>query len=164
MCTKRKTIGASKAPLQPLLPVYEIWERIAMDIGPVRESRKGYRYILVISDYASHFVLTIPMTDQTARNVARCLVHKIITKYGAPQHVLTNRGTNFLSTLRRPPVLPNDIKIDQKYEKTGDDTFMYTKKWMQAQKIARKHLLKAQEKQKFTYNLGTLEAKYEIED
>ena len=45
LCVRRKAIGATKAPLQPLPPVNEIWERIAMDIvGPVRESRKGYRY------------------------------------------------------------------------------------------------------------------------
>jgi hypothetical protein len=64
--------------------LYEIWELIAMDIvGPVRESRKGYRYILVISDYASRFVITIPMKDQKAHTVAKHLVHKVITKYGA---------------------------------------------------------------------------------
>jgi ribosomal protein L21E len=64
----------------------------------------------------------------------------------------------------RPPVLPNDVKIDQKYEITRDDAFMYTKNWMQAKKLARKHLFKAQEKQKFNYNLGTVETKYEIGD
>ena len=80
LCVRRKAIGATKAPLQPIPPVYEIWERIAMDIvGAVRESRKGYRYILVISDYASRFVKTIPMKDQTAHTVAKCLVHKVTT-------------------------------------------------------------------------------------
>jgi transposase InsO family protein len=40
------------------------------------------------------------MLFQTAYTVAKCLVHKVITnKYGAPQHVLTDRGTNFLSTI-----------------------------------------------------------------
>ncbi len=33
LCVRRKSIGATKAPLQPLPPVYEIWERIAMDIS-----------------------------------------------------------------------------------------------------------------------------------
>jgi transposase InsO family protein len=205
-----------KAPLQPLPPVYEIWERIAMDIvGPLRESRKGYRYILVISDYAIRFVITIPMKDQKAHTVAKHLVHKVITKYGAPQNVLTDRGTNFLFTFvkeicilfkikqmrttayhpqtdglverfnrtlidmltcyvvdeteyvtfayntavqttlqegqfflffGRLPFFPNDIKLNFKYETTGDDAFMYTKKWMQAQRLARIHLFKAQEK------------------
>ncbi len=239
LCAKRKEIGATKAPLQPLPPVYEIWERIAMDIvGPVRESRKGYRYILVI--FASRFVITIPMKDQKAHTVARCLVHKVITKYGTPPHVLTDRGTNFLSTLvkeiciffkikqmrttayhpqtdglverfnrklvdmltcyvvdepeqwesflpyvtfayntavqstlkecpfflffERLPVLPNDIKLNFKYEVTGDDALMYTKKWMQAQRLARIHLFKAQEKPKFHYNLGTIATMYEVGD
>ena len=241
LCARRKAIGTTKAPLQPLPPVYEIWERIAMDIvGPVRESRKGYRYILVISDYASRFVITIPMKDQKAQTVAKHLVHKVITKYGAPQNVLTDRGTNFLSHLvkeicilfkikqmrttayhpqtdglverfnrtlvdmltcyvvdepeqwerflpyvtfayntavhttlqecpfflffGRPPVLPNDIKLNFKYEITGNDALMYTKKWMQAQRLARLHLFKAQEKQKFHYNLGTIETKFEVGD
>jgi len=35
---------------------------------------------------------------------------------------------------------------------------------MQAQRLARKHLFKAQEKQKFNYNLGTVETMYEIGD
>ncbi len=38
LCTRRKAIRATKAPLQPLPPVYTIWERIAMDIvGPTRK-------------------------------------------------------------------------------------------------------------------------------
>jgi transposase InsO family protein len=100
MCARRKSFGATKAPLQPLPPVVAVWERIAMDVvGPIQESNKGYRYILVISDYASRFVFTIPMKNQTAPTIARCLVDKLITKYGAPQAVLTDRGTNFLSVL-----------------------------------------------------------------
>ena len=93
---KKKSYGCNKSPLQPLSQVYEVWEPIAMDIvGPVREIRKGSRYILLISDYASRFVITIPMKDQTAHTVAKCLVHKVITKYGATQNILTDRGTNF---------------------------------------------------------------------
>ena len=64
----------------------------------------------------------------------------------------------------RLPILPNDVKLNFKYETAGDDALMYTKKWMQAQRLARKHLCKAQEKQKFNYNLGTVETKYEIGD
>ena len=61
-------------------------------------------------------------------------------------------------------VLPKDIKLNFKYEVTGDDAFMYTKKWMQTQRLARIHLFKAQEKQKFHYNLGTIATMYEVGD
>ena len=100
ICARRKSYGASKAPLHPMPPVDRVWEKIAMDIvGPVQESRKGNKFILVLSDYASRFVFTIAMKDQTARTVAQHFVDKIITKYGAPEQVLTDQGSNFLSKL-----------------------------------------------------------------
>ena len=54
--------------------------------------------------------------------------------------------------------------LNFKYDVKGDDALMYTKKWMQAQRLARLHLFKAQEKQKFHYNLGTIETKFEVGD
>ena len=100
ICARRKAYGASKAPLCPMPLVNRVWEKIAMDIvGPVQESVNGNKYILVASDYASRFVFTIPMKDMTARTVAKHFVNKIISKYGAPEQVLTDQGTNFLSKL-----------------------------------------------------------------
>ena len=99
-CARRKALGSSKAPLQPLLPSERVWERIAMDVvGPLPESREGNKYILVLSDYASRFALTVAMEDQKAKTVAFHLTDKIISKYGAPEKVLTDQGTNFLSKL-----------------------------------------------------------------
>ena len=99
-CAKRKAIGSSKAPLQPIAPAERVWERIAMDVvGPLPETIKNNKYILVLSDYATRFAITIAMEDQKARTVAKHLVEKIITKYGAPEIILTDQGTNFLSKL-----------------------------------------------------------------
>ena len=99
-CAQRKPYGQSKAPLKPMPAATRVWERIAMDIvGPVEVSRNGNRYILVLSDYASRFVMTVPMVDQTAKTVAHHLVNEILTKYGAPEQILTDQGTNFLSEL-----------------------------------------------------------------
>ena len=99
-CARRKAIGSSKAPLQPLQPSKRVWERIAMDVvGPLPESRAGNRYILVLSDYASRYALTVAMEDQKAITIAEHLTNKIITKYGAPEQILTDQGTNFLSKL-----------------------------------------------------------------
>jgi hypothetical protein len=99
-CAKRKAYGSNKAPLKPLPPVEKVWEQIAMDIvGPVTESSSGNKYILVLSDYASRYVMTIPMKNQKAYTIAEHLVKKVYTKFGPPQRVLTDRGTNFLSKL-----------------------------------------------------------------
>jgi transposase InsO family protein len=99
-CAKRKAYGSKKAPLKPLQPVQRVWEMIAMDIvGPITESRNGFKYILVLSDYATRYVMTFPMADQTAQSVAKNLVQGVISKYGAPDHILTDQGSNFLSQL-----------------------------------------------------------------
>ena len=99
-CARRKAYGSRKAPLHPIPPADMVWERIAMDIvGPLQETQNGNKYILVISDYASRFVITIAMEDQRAQTVAKHFVDKVITKYGAPGKVLTDQGTNFLSKL-----------------------------------------------------------------
>lgn len=99
-CALRKPYGSFRAPLNPLPPVQFVWERIAMDIvGSINESTSGNKYILVLADYASRFVFTIPMEDQRAKTVAKHLVESILTKYGSPHTVLTDQGTNFLSHL-----------------------------------------------------------------
>jgi hypothetical protein len=59
----------------------------------------------------------------------------------------TLQECQFFLFFGRPPLLSNDIKLDFKYETKGDDAFMYTKKWLQAQSLTRIHLFKAQEKQ-----------------
>lgn len=99
-CAKQKVKGSSKAPLQSM-PVPElIWETLAMDIlGPVTESTNGNRYILVISDYATRYVIACPMPDQTAKTVATAFVKEVLLKYGGPGKVLTDQGRQFTSGL-----------------------------------------------------------------
>ena len=48
-------------------------------VGPVTESGSGNKYILVLSDYASRYVITIPMEDQKAHTIAEHLVKKVYT-------------------------------------------------------------------------------------
>ena len=100
MCAKRKTRGHPKAPLQSL-PVYDmIWETLAMDIvGPLPETREGFKYILVISDYATRYVITRPMKNQTASTVAKIFVEDVLLEYGSPLRVITDQGRNFVSNL-----------------------------------------------------------------
>ena len=99
-CAKRKTRGLTKAPLKSL-PVYDvIWETLAMDIvGPLSDTKEGFKYILVISDYATRFVITRPMKNQKASSVANIFVKDVLLEYGCPQRVLTDQGRNFVSNL-----------------------------------------------------------------
>uniref|UniRef100_A0A1X7TES2 Integrase catalytic domain-containing protein n=1 Tax=Amphimedon queenslandica TaxID=400682 RepID=A0A1X7TES2_AMPQE len=75
------------------------FRRIAMDIvGPLPRCRKGNRYILVVCDYATRFPEAIPMKNIYAETVAEELM-EIFAKYGIPQEILTDQGSNFMSQL-----------------------------------------------------------------
>ncbi|KAI9565086.1 putative integrase core domain protein [Daphnia sinensis] len=167
------------------------------------------------------------LIDSQCRRVvpkSMILVNKIFTKYGSPEVVLTDQGTNFLSSLieevcklfkirrirttayhpqtdglverfnrtlcdmlacyvadepekwdkylpfvtfayntakqasiretpfylffGREPIMPNDIKINRRYETYEDTSMMYSHQWEKDQKLAREHLFKAETRQK----------------
>ncbi len=93
ICAKRKAYGKKSAPLQPLEPSTFFWQRVAMDIvGPLPETYSGNRYILVMSEYATRYMIAVAMKDQTAKKVAKHFILNVILKYGSPLQILTDQG------------------------------------------------------------------------
>ena len=93
--------GVVRAQLQPLPIIKTPFERIAMDIvGPLERSSTGNRYILVICDYATRYPEAFPLKSVKARQVANCLL-QLFSRVGIAREILTDCGTNFLSTLLR---------------------------------------------------------------
>lgn len=86
-----------KVPLIPL-PVIDVpFQRLGMDIvGPLERSKTGYKYMLVICDYATRFPEVFPLKNIKAKAVASCLV-QFFSRVGIPKEILTDRGTNFTS-------------------------------------------------------------------
>jgi transposase InsO family protein len=75
-------------------------ERSSLDIvGPLTTTLNGNRYLLAFQDELSKFKLVIPTQQQDAETVARVLVKEVVIKFGIPQVLLTDQGTNFLSEL-----------------------------------------------------------------
>ena len=98
ICAKRKAVGSSKAPLQPMPPPDHVWQTIAMDLmGPLNPQSENFSYILVIGEYMTKFIVTVPLIDQTAESVAKAFVNNIILQHGVPERVLTDLGSNFQS-------------------------------------------------------------------
>ena len=58
-----------RAPLRPL-PLMEVpFERIGMDlIGPFHQSARGYRFVLVLVDYATRYPQAVPLRTISAKN------------------------------------------------------------------------------------------------
>ena len=62
-------------------------------------SKSKARYIFVISDLYTKYVVTVPLKDMTAATVANAIVGEWIMRYGAPDVIHTDQDTNFNSDL-----------------------------------------------------------------
>ncbi|KAJ1199297.1 hypothetical protein NDU88_003134 [Pleurodeles waltl] len=94
-----KSGGKCKAPLQPLPVVSTPFERVGIDIvGPLDpKTALGNRFILVLVDHATRYPEAIPLRTVTAPVVGRALMG-VFTRMGFPKEVVSDRGTNFIST------------------------------------------------------------------
>jgi len=80
--------------------VGEPWQRVSVDItGPHPRSSKSNQYILTLVDHFSKLAEAIPLRNHTAPTVARALMIHVFLRFGAPQQLLSDRGTEFESQL-----------------------------------------------------------------
>ena len=67
-------------------------------VGPLVNSH-GFEYILTTQCDLTKFVTTTPIENKRTETVAKTCVEQVILKYGVPETICTDRGTEFLSTL-----------------------------------------------------------------
>ena len=88
-----------KAPLNPLPPA-EIFSRYHIDyLGPLKTTKEGYKYILLVVESLSRYPEAFPTRTQEAGETANILYNEIFCRYGCPRTLLSDRGTNFCSQL-----------------------------------------------------------------
>src|SRR2546429_389579 len=97
-CQRRGQKGG-KSYLNPI-EVREPFERIGIDfVGPLEKTRRGNRYILMITDYLTKWPKAKAMKDAMATNVVKFIYEVIICKHGCPKIILSDRGTHFRNKL-----------------------------------------------------------------
>lgn len=99
-CAMRKSPKSRQTtPLLPL-PVVGPGDRWAVDcLGPFIESTNKNRYVVVFTDYCFRWVECFAVPNIEAVTIADLLVKEIISRHGAPRTLLSDRGSNFLSSL-----------------------------------------------------------------
>ena len=77
---------------------YYTTECIALDImGPLNETERHNRYVLVIQDYFTKWVEAFPLPNEQAVTVAEVLASEWVCRYGAPQTLHSDQCRNFES-------------------------------------------------------------------
>lgn len=98
VCGSKKTWGKKcRSPLKQYV-VGAPMERIAIDIlGPLPETARKNKFILVVSDYFTKWTESYPLPNQEATTVAEKLVNEFICRFGVPRELHSDQGRNFES-------------------------------------------------------------------
>ncbi|OMH83944.1 Retrovirus-related Pol polyprotein from transposon [Zancudomyces culisetae] len=87
----------------PLVPVHAVkpFEIFGMDaIGPINPiSESGNRYILTAIDYCTKWPIAIPVENLLSETIVDFIINNIVTYYGVPQKIITDRGSSFVSNV-----------------------------------------------------------------
>ena len=80
----------------------EPFQRVGVDImGPLPETVRGNKYILVLCDYFTRWVEAFPLVNHKAETVAETLVTQVFSRFGIPHQLHSDQGRDFLSNLFR---------------------------------------------------------------
>ena len=101
LCQARST--AVKKRIAPLrtINVGIRFSKVASDIlGPAtRGKASGAKYIPVLTDYFTKYVVCVHLERTTSEDVARAIVENWVLTFGAPDCLHTDQGANFCSEL-----------------------------------------------------------------
>ena len=78
--------------------VTEPWEVVAADIvGPLPRSKSENEYLLVMQDLFTKWIEVKPLRRATGPKIVEALDDMIINRWGTPDAILTDNGTEFLN-------------------------------------------------------------------
>lgn len=101
-CQKTAKRAHLRAPLTITSPpMTRPFEKVAIDIvGPLPLTKSKNRYILTYIDIGSRYPDAVPLRITTAKVVAAALL-SIMTRLSVPLEILSDRGSNFLSSVMK---------------------------------------------------------------
>ena len=90
----------------------DIWSLDILDLehyGP--ENKRGYRYVLVITDNFSKFGWTVPIKTKNAQTIKDSFENRIINSKIKPNLIETDRGKEFHNNIFQDFLNKNNIKV-----------------------------------------------------
>ena len=102
VCQEQKTGNPhrQKELLQPLVAPTEPNWRVHLDLfGPLRQTPRGKKMVLVITDAFSKLAEVVPIENKTAETVALAFFSTWICRYGCPRQIITDGGKEFCSKI-----------------------------------------------------------------
>ncbi|KAI5094884.1 hypothetical protein C0J45_14959, partial [Silurus meridionalis] len=95
-CVRRKTLPEKAAPLVNIRTSRPL-ELVCMDFLSLEPDQSNTKDILGITDHFINYAVAVPMRNQKAQTVAKCLWDNFLVHYGFPEKLHSDQGTDFES-------------------------------------------------------------------
>ena len=98
--------------LQPRIYLnYRPLSKLSMDLKVMPRSQKGHKFILCIIDEMTNYLITAPIHHSRSEEVGEALIEHIISKFCAPNCIIMDQDSAFMSTLMNYLFRKLNIKI-----------------------------------------------------
>ena len=105
---------SNKPPMRQLQPQiylnYRPLSKLSMDLKVMPRSQKGHKFILCIIDEMTNYLITVPIYHSRSE-VGEALIEHVISKHGAPDCIIMDQDSVFMSTLMNYLFRKLNIKI-----------------------------------------------------
>lgn len=100
LCQKIKVIGNDmSAEMQIILPT-RTNQLVSTDLtGPFKTTDRGNKYIIVIVDCFSKYLIARPLTNKETQTVAQSILEHWCWLFGIPERILSDRGNEYDSSV-----------------------------------------------------------------
>ena len=111
ICKAAKPDYKRKTPLGEYPEAHKPFQRIHADlIGPLPNAPCNFKYILVIIDSFSHFIITEPITKKDSARICRIFQIRLLDNLVSPELIVTDSGSEFTSNEFQNFCTENKIK------------------------------------------------------
>ena len=90
---------------------YRPLSKLSMDLKAMPRSQKGHRFILCIIYEMTNYLIIIPIHDSRSEEVGEALIEHVISKFCAPDCIIMDQDSAFMSTLMNYLFRKLNIKI-----------------------------------------------------
>ena len=98
--------------LQPRIYLnYRPLSKLSMDIKVMPRSQKGHKFILCIIDEMTNYLITVPIFRSRSEEVGEALIEHVISKFCAPDCIIMDQDSAFMSNLMSYLFRKLNIKI-----------------------------------------------------
>ena len=85
--------------------------KLSMDLKVMPKSQKGHTFILCIIDEMTNYLITVPIFQSRSEEVGEALIEHVISKFCAPDYIIMDQDSTFMSTLMNYLFKKLNIKI-----------------------------------------------------